>query len=188
MEPNWGIKIRKKFIFQFPNSRTIRVSNFHANDMDSNNNNRLTGSVSLGFDSITLHSSTGGISANLPWHLHSPFWKRGIWFLLVVGVDGSQHMKRDDAVVEVILIKITRSIYIEIPLSPPLQKGEAFGVPGFIEMLPFSLQASRVNSSDLQECYSLSYETLQDRNVFLIKRATTTTSGGAEPMNGYRRC
>ena len=54
-------------------------------------------------------------------------------------------------------------------------------MPGFIEMLPFSLQASRVNSSDLQECYNLSYETLQDRNVFLIKRATTTTSGGAEP-------
>ena len=49
-------------------------------------------------------------------------------------------MKGDDAVMEAILIKITRWIYIEIPLNPPLQKGEAFGVPGFIEMLPFSLQ------------------------------------------------
>ena len=59
-------------------------------------------------------------------------------------------MKGDDAVVEVILIKITRWIYIEIPLNPPLQKGEAFGVPGFIDMLPFSLQTSRVNGSNLQ--------------------------------------
>jgi maltose-binding protein MalE len=24
----------------------------------------------------------------------------------------------------------------KIPLNPPLQKGEAFGMPGFIEMLP----------------------------------------------------
>ena len=75
-------------------------------------------------------------------------------------------MKGDDAVVEVILIKITRWIYIEIPLNPPLQKGEAFGVPGFIEMLPFSLQTSRGNSSDLQEFYNLSYEIPQDRNLF----------------------
>ncbi len=59
-------------------------------------------------------------------------------------------MKGDDAVAGVILIKITRWIYIEIPLNPPLQKGEAFGVPGFIEMLPFSLQTSRVNGSNLQ--------------------------------------
>ncbi len=57
-------------------------------------------------------------------------------------------MKGDDAVVEGILIKITRWIYIEIPLNPPLQKGETFGAPGFIEMLPFSLQTLRVNSSD----------------------------------------
>jgi hypothetical protein len=41
-------------------------------------------------------------------------------------------------------------VFIEIPLNPPLQKGEAFGVPGFIEMLPFSLQTSRVNGSNLQ--------------------------------------
>jgi len=81
---------------------------------------------------------------------------------LVGGVDGSQDLKRDDAVVDVILIKRMRWIYIEIPLNPPLQKGEAFGVPGFIEMLPFSLQTSRVNSSDLQEFYNLSYETPQD--------------------------
>ena len=101
--------------------------------------------------------------------------------MFVVGVDGSQHMKGDDAVVEVRLIKIKRWIYIKIPLNPPLQKGEAFGVPGFIEMLPFSLQTSRVNISDLQECYNLSYETPQDRNLFLIKRATSTASGGAEP-------
>jgi hypothetical protein len=65
-----------------------------------------------------------------------------------------------------------------------LQKGEAFGVPGFIEMLPFSLQTSRVNSSNPQEVYNLSNESLQDRNLFLIKRATSTASGGAEPMNG----
>ena len=71
-------------------------------------------------------------------------------------------MKGDDAVVEVRLIKIKRWIYIKIPLSPPLQKGEAFGVPGFIEMFPFSLQTSRVNISDLQEFYNLSYETPQD--------------------------
>jgi hypothetical protein len=70
------------------------------------------------------------------------------------------------------LIKIKRWIYIKIPLNPPLQKGEASGVPGFIEMLPFSLQTSRVNGSDLQEFYNLSYEPLQGRNLFLIKRAT----------------
>ena len=74
------------------------------------------------------------------------------------------------------------------PPQSPFTKGEAFGVPGFIEILPFSLQTSRVNSSDLQEFYNLSYETPQDRNLFLIKRATSTASGGAEPMNGYRKC
>jgi len=34
-------------------------------------------------------------------------------------------MKGDDAVVEVILLKTTRWIYIKIPPNPPLQKGEA---------------------------------------------------------------
>jgi hypothetical protein len=33
-------------------------------------------------------------------------------------------MTGGDAVVEVILIKITQWIYIEIPFNPPLQKGE----------------------------------------------------------------
>ena len=54
---------------------------------------------------------------------------------MVVGVDGSQHMKGDDAVVEVILIKITRWIYIESPLNPPLQKGEAKNPNFFKERL-----------------------------------------------------